>query len=157
MVVVAIIVAAVLVSLADDCADSGSGCAADDGSFEAAAEDCAEKSAATRADESAFSGTDSALIAISVVVTVVVVIAATTAVANSVIEVGILISILGAGSHRQEICGQHERGDEYSFSYLHHAGFDAGLMGCVRIFFADCVSTPYPEGLLVSKSSFFMT
>ena len=150
MVVVAVVVALTLCGLADDCTDSCSGCAADDGSLEAAAEDGAEKRAAACADERAFAGSDSALIlmtisviAVVVVAAVVVVVAAAaTAVADSIIEVGILISILGAGRHREEACGQHERGDEYSFSYLHHAGFDAGLIGRVRIFLGTARGSP---------------
>lgn len=130
MVVVVAVVALALCCLADDCANTCASRAADDGSLEAAAEERAEDGSAACADKSAFAGSDSALIAVAVVV----VMAAVTAMANSVIEVGILISILGASGHGKKTCGQHERGDEYSFSYLHHAGLDAGLVGCVRIF-----------------------
>lgn len=128
--VVAIVAFAVLVGLAYDCADACASRAADDGSLEAAAEDSAEDGSAACANEGSFARPDAALIAAMVVV----VVTAAAAVANSVIEVGILISILCAGGHGEEACGQHEGGDEYSFSYLHHAGLDAGLVGCVRIF-----------------------
>jgi hypothetical protein len=143
--VVAVVALAVLIGLADDCTDSGSGCAADDGSLETAAKERAEDGSAASADESSFAGADSALIAISViaVVAVVIVVVAVTAAAHSVIEVGILISILGAGSHREETCGQHERGDEYSFSYLHHLDLDASLACCVRIFSRDAPIFPF--------------
>lgn len=161
---VAVVVAAVLVGFSYDCTDAGACGSADNGSLEAAAEERAEQSTAACADEGAFAGTDSALIAAMVVVVavvvavvVVVVIAAVTAVAHSVIEVGILISILGAGGHGEETCGQHERGDEYSFSYLHHAGLDAGWVGRVRIFSRGAQGTHPPGGTLAPKSSFFMT
>ena len=136
VVVVAVVALAVLIGLAYHCADACTGCAADDGSFEAAAEEGAENGSAACADESAFTGADAALVAamIVVVAVVVVVVAAMAAVTHSVIEVGILISILGAGGYREEARSQHERGDEYSFSYLHHAGLDAGSVGCVRIY-----------------------
>jgi hypothetical protein len=61
-----------------------------------------------------------------------------------------LISVLGAGSHRQEACGQHERGDEYSFSYLHHAGLDAGLVFRVRNF-SRVGRVPSPGGYFYGK------
>lgn len=157
--IVPIIVAAVLVGFAYDCADAGTCGSADDGSLKAAAEERSEQSAASRADQGAFTRSDSALIlvtipvvAIVVVAAVVVVVAAAAgAVAYTVIEVGILISILGAGSHRHKACGQHERGDEYSFSYLHHAGLDAGLVGCVRIS-SRFAQVPVPHRVLLQQS-----
>jgi hypothetical protein len=167
--VVAIVVAALLMDFAYHCADTRTCGSADKGSLKAAAEEGAENGTAACADESAFAGADSALILITIPVVTVVVVAivvvaavvvvvtaAATAVAHSVIEVRILISILGAGSHRQEACGQHERGDEYSFSYLHHAGFDAGLIGRVRIF-SLVGEVPSPGGTFRVKSSFFLT
>jgi hypothetical protein len=72
-----------------------------------------------------------------VVVAVVVVAAAMAAVADSVVEVGILVpivSVLGAGIDGEEICGQQKGGDEYSFAYLHHSGLDADLDGRGRDF-----------------------
>lgn len=152
-VVVAVIIALALCCLTDDCSDAGACGSADDGSFEAAAEERAENGSAACADESSFAWADSALIAPMVVVVsvVVVVIAAVTAVTHSVIEVGILISVLGAGSHREKTCGQHERGDEYSFSYLHHAGLDAGSVGRVRIFSWAAQGTPFPWGYFSLK------
>lgn len=148
----AVIVAlAVLVRLAYDRADACACGSADDGSFEAASEDGSEDGSAACADESSFAGPDASLIAAVIVVVsvVVVVLSAVTAVADSVVKVGIVvpvISILGAGAYGEKTCGQHERGDEYSFAYLHHLGLDAGWVVCgngaFRIFSTSAVSPP---------------
>src|SRR5665213_2044837 len=169
------VVAAFLVDFSYHCADTGTCGSPDESSLEAAAEDRAEQSTAACADEGAFAGANAALLLMTIVVVAVVVVvvvsvvvvavvivvavvvvavvaivviavaAVLAATAHSVIEVGILISILGAGSHRQEACGQHERGDEYSFSYLHHLELDASLVGRGQIFSRAAPISPLGE------------
>src|SRR5665213_959784 len=161
------VVAAFLVDFSYHCADTGTCGSPDESSLEAAAEDRAEQSTAACADEGAFAGANAALLLMTIVVVAVVVVAVVivvavvvvavvsivviavaavlAATAHSVIEVGILISILGAGSHRQEACGQHERGDEYSFSYLHHLELDASLVGRGQIFSRAAPISPLGE------------
>src|SRR6185437_1422088 len=155
---VVVVALTILMGLAYDCADTCACGSADDGAFEATAEERAEDGSAACSDERSFAGSDAALIAAVVVVVaiviVVVILAAATAIADSVVEVGIIvpiISVLGAGTDGEETCGQHERGDEYSFAYLHHAELDAGLVGRVRIF-SRVVQASLPEVAFLLQS-----
>lgn len=115
------VAAVVLIGLAYDCSDAGTGCSADDGSLEAAAEDCAEEGSAAGTDDGALAGSDTALIAavavVAPVVMAVVVVASAAPVAYAVIEVVVVV----LRAHRQKAGDKEEWGDEDRFSYLGHS------------------------------------
>lgn len=151
-IIAAIVILAVLVGLAYDCADACACGSADEGSFKAAAEESAQNRSAARADQRTLAGPNAALIAIMVAIVIivlvivlgisavaVVVLATAGAVADTVVEVRVLIlvvviravvpvsivAVLGACAYRKKARSQDERGDEYSFAYLHHSWLDA--------------------------------
>jgi hypothetical protein len=97
------------VGLANDCADACSGCAANDGSFQAATEKSAEDRAATSADEGTFSGPNAALTAIVSIVAVVVatiVVTAMSAISDTAIEVIVVVVLCSCS---QAGCKQDRR------------------------------------------------
>lgn len=158
--IVVLIALVVLVGLADDGADAGSGRAADDGPFQPAAEEGAEDGTAAGADERSFARTDAALIVamMLVVVTIVavIVLAAVAALTDAVIEVGISI-VVSLRADREHTGSQNERSDEYGLPYLHHPGLDgsscrAGYPARHKIF-----EVPPHPGLIYAKSSFHLT
>jgi hypothetical protein len=134
VVVVAVVALIVLMNLAYDRADTCAGRAADDSPLQAAAEECAKDSSAPCSNQCALARPDSTLIAVAIIVVAVVVVLTTaTAIAHSIVKVGIsvvliivpMISILAADGENH--CSQHQRCDEYSFTYLHHLKLDADL------------------------------
>jgi hypothetical protein len=75
--------------LAYDSSDAGTGGAADNGSFEAVTEECPEYGSARSPDEGSLARTDTALVAVTVVVPAVVVVL--TVVVSAVVVVGVVV------------------------------------------------------------------
>jgi hypothetical protein len=124
--------------LADDRADAGSGCSANDGPFEASAEHRTENRATGAANQSTFSWTNATLIPAMIVMVisvaiVVVVVAAATAIAHSVV-VGAIVVVLREGRHN---AGSEEKGsDKDRFSKLGHSRLDASSFTQVEAIFS---------------------
>ena len=87
---------AVLIRLAENCPDSGTGCTPHESALQAASNHCAQHRAAAGADQCACSRPDTALIAammpVPVTISLVVVVPATAAIAHPVIETIALLS-----------------------------------------------------------------
>jgi hypothetical protein len=132
----AIVVAlVVLVSLANDCADAGTRRSANDGSLETASEERAKNGTAARSDKGTFAGPDTALVAVAIIVAIVitriVVMAVAATVANPIVEIGVVVSIVSVlGGDGEDTGRQKERDDEYSLAYLHHLTLDACSWQC---------------------------
>ena len=112
--------------MADDRADSRSGCSADDGAFESPAEHCAEDSTPSATNQGAFSWANAALIAAMIVmvvpVAVVVVIVTASAPITHPVVVGVVVVLRKGGHHAGH---EKKRSNKDRFSKIGHPNLDA--------------------------------
>jgi hypothetical protein len=117
-----VVTLAVLIRLAENCPDSGTGCTSDEGALQTASNHRAQYRAPGSANRRAGSRADTALVAamppVPVTIALAVIVPATAAIAHPVIE---LIALLS--QRRQRSQHQKQKAKEYARSSSHDVSF----------------------------------